>query len=267
VARSFGVATPGPFGIIIAIVLTAVAFQMADVDRRRALYAWAACMAVASLITFPMIRPPVTAAPTAPAVTPAPGAAPVAPAPGGAPAAAPTPVPVAPVQPVAVVRDEWVLLGGEMVNWVGGRAAILEVADPHVRRTATATTIAMRVTPREAGRDVVWWSIDTDNTFLVTPDGTWLALRDARGVGLIRGWEGMVRAAPRSMTDMPMAITLIFPAVPAATTEADILLNWRCVSAIGWECDRGVANQRRARVQLGPAPAPVPTPAPRAPRP
>jgi hypothetical protein len=281
VARSFGVATPGPIGLVIAIVMATVALQVADLDRRRALYAWAAAMALASVITVPMIRPPVAAtvpapgpvAPaqlgvTAPVATPAP-----TPAPGVARPATPTPAPPLPEQRI-VVRDEWVALGGTMIHsWTHSRVADLVVERFTVERTTAATTLVTRVIPlTDHG---IRWFVIRDETHLALPDGTWLGLRDATGVGLARWRRGgggaeVVKPAPRSLGGTPMSIRLVFPPIPAAAaaaTEADVLLRWWCEAEAGWSCAAGPGEQRRARIQMPPAPGVTPTPAPGAPQP
>jgi hypothetical protein len=178
--------------------------------------------------------------------------------------------------PRVVVVDEGVALGGEIIHWFGGRAANLAVEEFRVERTATATTLRMRIMPRNVSPPVtIWWYVNMDETFLVLPDGTWLGPRNATGVGLAR-WYGpdpkSARAGPRSLPDVPMHISLVFPPVSAGVAEADVLVRWWCRAEPGWQCARDAVNQRRARIVLPPlpgerprvtpTPAPAPTPVP-----
>lgn len=132
---------------------------------------------------------------------------------------------------------------------------LLEVEVTRLIRTRKDVRLDLVVTPRAVDGytplSMDRLAVDATKTAIVTPDGAWLYVRDAHGVGLLAANE-LLRRSPVYVIGAPRQVELIFPPLSSPVSRAVLLVRWAPgrlgLYADGWRTDRIV------EVDLPPSP-------------
>jgi hypothetical protein len=128
-----------------------------------------------------------------------------------------------------------------------GNRIFLDVEVRRLVHTKKEVRLELVVTPRTVEGYVPLHmdrlAVDGGKTAIVTSDGAWFHIRDARGVGLLQAIE-MLRSSPVYAIGAPRRVELIFPVPVPSVSRAILLVRWApgksATYAESWRTDRSV---------------------------
>ncbi len=122
---------------------------------------------------------------------------------------------------------------------------LIDVEVKRLVRTRKEVRLELVVTPRAvegyATLHMDRLAVDAAKTAIVTPDGTWLQVRDAHGIGLLYANE-VLRGSPVYAIGAPRRAELLFPAPLSSVSRVTLLVRWApgraAMYADSWRADR-----------------------------